>query len=421
MTIAAPLSLFTAFGIELEYMIVDARTLDVRPIADELIRAATGEITSETDQGGISWSNELVLHVVELKTTDPATSLDGWGDQFARHVTRMNGLLAPLGARLMPTAMHPWMDPAREMRLWPHDYGDVYAAFDRIFGCQGHGWANLQSMHINLPFSGDEEFGKLHAAIRLLLPILPALAASSPLVERRATGKLDTRLDVYRTNSRRIPSITGHVVPEAVFTQRDYEEKILERIYRDIAPLDPDETLQDEWLNARGAIARFCRGTIEIRVLDVQECPKADLAIATATVAVLKALVEERWSDLASQQKAPTEPLAEILQATTIAADQAVIENEEYLQLFSYPGKRATARELWAHLIESLPELSGSNARPETRKALEVIQKEGPLARRILRALGVSNLHQSSEFSTHQLAEVYARLCDSLTRNELLS
>ena len=50
---------------------------------------------------------------------------------------------------------------------------------------------------------------------------------------------------------------------------------------------------RDEWLNARGAIARFGRGTIEIRVLDVQECPQADLAICAAVVEVLQALVAE--------------------------------------------------------------------------------------------------------------------------------
>jgi len=434
MTVAAPYSLFTAFGIELEYMIVDARTLDVRPITDELIRAAAGEITSEIDQGGVSWSNELVLHVVELKTTDPASSLAGWDERFAGNVQRINELLAPQGARLMPTAMHPWMDPSREMRLWPHDYGDVYSAFDRIFGCQGHGWANLQSMHINLPFHGDEEFGKLHAAIRLLLPILPALAASSPIVERRTTGKLDTRLDVYRTNSKRIPSITGHVVPEAVFTQRDYEEKILGRIYKDISPLDPDETLQDEWLNARGAIARFCRGTIEIRVLDLQECPRADLAIAAAAAAVLRGLVAQRWTSLAGQQAMPTEPLAEILQATTRDADLALIRDRDYLSMFDYPGKEATAGELWAHLIETLPELSGSagTTGPHAadanrwREALRVIQSEGTLSRRILRALGLENadkkpatVSEAIEIPSEKLHEVYGRLCDSLARNEM--
>ena len=61
-------------------------------------------------------------------------------------------------------------------------------AFDRIFSCQGHGWANLQSMHINLPFADDAEFGRLHAAIRFLLPLLPGLTASSPVMDGAVTG-----------------------------------------------------------------------------------------------------------------------------------------------------------------------------------------------------------------------------------------
>ena len=80
----------------------------------------------------------------------------------------------PVIARLLPTAMHPWMDPDRDLRLWPHEASAVYEAFNRIFSCRGHGWANLQSAHINLPFANDEEFGRLHAAIRAVLPIIPA-------------------------------------------------------------------------------------------------------------------------------------------------------------------------------------------------------------------------------------------------------
>ena len=56
----------------------------------------------------------------------------------------------------------------------------------------------------------------------------------------------------------------------------------------DIAPLDPDGTLQHEWLNSRGAIARFDRNAIEIRVLDIQECPVADLAICFQVMSFLK-------------------------------------------------------------------------------------------------------------------------------------
>ena len=109
----------------------------------------------------------------------------------------------------MPTAMHPWMDPHAEARLWPHEYNAVYAAFNRIFDCRGHGWSNLQSTHINLPFRGDEEFGRLHAAIRLVLPIIPGVAASSPAADGRLSGLLDSRLDAYRSNARRIPSISS--------------------------------------------------------------------------------------------------------------------------------------------------------------------------------------------------------------------
>ena len=37
-----PLGLFEAFGIELEYMIVDGTSLAVRPIADRLLAGTSG-------------------------------------------------------------------------------------------------------------------------------------------------------------------------------------------------------------------------------------------------------------------------------------------------------------------------------------------------------------------------------------------
>src|SRR5690606_13900663 len=209
--------------------------------------------------------------------------------------------------------MHPWMDPHTEMKLWPHEFSPVYEAFNRVFDCRGHGWANLQSMHVNLPFAGDEEFGRLHAAIRLVLPILPALAASSPIMDGRLTGLMDTRLEVYRHNARRVPEVSGQVIPERAFTQADYDAQIFAPLYAAIEPLDSEGVLRDEFLNARGAIARFSRGSIEIRLLDVQECPQADLAICRAVVAVLEALVGERWTSVSEQQSFEVAPLAELL------------------------------------------------------------------------------------------------------------
>ena len=71
-------------------------------------------------------------------------------------------------------------------------------------------------MHINLPFADDAEFTRLHAAIRAVLPIIPALSAASPFEQGSATGWMDTRLRYYRDNQREIPEISGQVIPEAV-------------------------------------------------------------------------------------------------------------------------------------------------------------------------------------------------------------
>jgi glutamate---cysteine ligase / carboxylate-amine ligase len=404
--------LFERFGVELEYMIVDARSLDVLPVTDRVLLAVAGEYLSEIELGAISWSNELALHVIELKTTDPAASLDGLAAEFQEHVRRINEILDPLGGRLMPTAMHPWMDPHREMRLWPHDFSPIYEAFDRVFDCRGHGWANLQSVHLNLPFADDDEFARLHAAIRLLLPIMPALAASSPVMDGKATGRLDNRLDVYRQNARRVPRVSGSVIPEPVYSKRAYEQEILQPLYRDITPLDPDGTLQHEWLNARGAIARFDRNTIEIRVLDVQECPRADLAVCRLLTGVLQSMCRERWMPLARQQAFDTEPLRAILLDAIGTAENTRIGNSEYAAAFGFdlPAEGScTAGQLWQHLYR---QLSADAPFPDQLDAaLRTVFETGTLATRIARAL--------DDQQPGAMADCYRRLCDCLAEDRM--
>lgn len=384
-----PLALFEGVGVELEYMIVDAQTLAVRPVADAILRDADGTPCGSLEVGQMGWSNELVAHVIELKTKRPATSLPEVARHAQEDVREINRRLQATGACLLPTAMHPWMDPRTETHLWPHEYGEVYQAFNRVFGCQGHGWSNLQSMHLNFPFADDAEFARLHAAIRLVLPLLPALAASSPVMDGRLTGILDNRLAVYRTNCVRVPAITGRVIPEAVFSRADYERNILERIYADIAPHDPEGILQDEWLNARGAIARFGRQSIEIRLLDIQECPAADLAIAELILRVLRRLVAGEWSSLEFQQSFTEDELAPTLDQTIQHAGQAVVDQPQLLQAFGLPPGVRTVRAVWESLAERVLPAVEAASQPWL-SALEVILDRGCLARRIQSALGAS-------------------------------
>jgi carboxylate-amine ligase len=402
---ANPLGLFAGYGIELEYMIVDRASLSVAPVADALLEAAAGEPTVEFERDGFAWNNELARHVIEFKTNGPASTLAGVADGFATEVRFANDLLAAHGRQLMPTGMHPWMDPATELVLWDHEDREIYQAFDRIFSCKGHGWANLQSMHVNLPFAGDDEFARLHAAIRFLLPVMPGLAASSPLMDARVTGTRDNRLAVYRRNCARVASVAGAVIPEPVYSRRAYETEILQRIYADMQTVDPDGVLRHEWVNARGAIARFDRMALEIRVLDTQECPAMDIAYARVIVATLKALCAERWMDLASLQAWRTDELARGFLGVVEKAEHAEIDDRSYLRTLGMDKGRASVHALWAHLAEQAArdgELDG-----QSERALEHYLSHGSLATRIASAI-------PSEPDRDDLIRVYRQLCECL-------
>lgn len=378
----SPLALFEGVGLELEYMIVGSDDLNVRAITDEVLHEVTGAYEQEAQFGVIGWSNELALHVIEIKNVEPVARLDELPALFKEQVDRINQLLSKHGAQLLPTAMHPWMDPYTEFKLWPHGDRTIYATLDRIFDCRGHGWANLQSVHLNLPFANDDEFATLHAAIRMVLPLIPALAASSPFADGRFSGSLDTRLESYRTNAARVPSVAGSVIPEAVFSRQGYEAELLQRIYKDLAPHDPEGVLRHEWVNSRGCIARFDRMAIEIRLTDVQECPQADVAIAAVITAAVRAMAEERWCSREAQQAWHEDDLAPLLAATTHDAERAVISNGQYLASFGVNARGLAAGELWQHLIETTVAKQPGYAQWEP--TLRLIQQEGCLARRIL-------------------------------------
>ncbi len=400
-----PLHLFEGFGVEMEYMIVDWTSLDVLSISDRLLRGKDGKVVNEISHHGMAWSNELVMHLIEIKTDGPSLSLAGLGDIFHQEVQLINQILAKYGSRLMPGAIHPWMNPFEESQLWPHEYNPIYEAYNRIFDCSGHGWSNLQSTHLNLPFFGDKEFAKLHAAIRMVLPLLPALAASSPIADAKKQDFLDYRMEKYRTNSIRIPSITGWIIPEPVFSKKDYQKHIFDVMYRDIAPFDPDEILRDEWLNSRGAMARWDRNTIEIRVIDVQEHPRADIAILEWTVALIKVLVNEQWCSTEMQKSWDDKDLFQILMDVVKHADQAMIHQKDYLKMFGVNETEMTAGQLCEHITSQLAvsELISE----ESLQLLEIIFRYGPLSRRILSALPES-------FSKEDLYPVFEQLSDCL-------
>lgn len=397
--------LFEVYGIELEYMLVYKNTFKAAPIVDELLSAKAGEQASDVENGAIAWSNELVAHVVELKTNGPSDNLDALSDLFHKNVLEINAILKPLQAHLLPTAAHPLLNPLRDTELWKHSYSEVYELYNRIFNCKGHGWSNVQSTHINLPFYDDKEFEKLHAAIRVILPLIPGLCASSPILEGKNTGFKDARLEYYKTNQKEIPELTGLVIPERVFTKVDYYATIFEPIKKAIKPHDTNNILDHHFLNSRGAIARFDRNAIEIRLVDIQESPKADMAICVLIIEVLKLLVNKKLAPIQQQKKWLKQELFNVLNPIIKDAENYHISNLDYLNLFLIH-ETVSVKNLWKHLYG----LAKDQIHETHHESIETILNEGTLATRILKAVG-------TDFTEAKIKNVYSRLADCLQKN----
>jgi len=138
----------------------------------------------------------------------------------------------------------------------------------------------------------------------------------------------------------------------------------------------------------------------------MQECPAADLAVVHLVVSALRGLVDEAHAPLSEQREWEVEPLERILLATIREGERARIGNRGYLELFGLDADDSTAGDLWRHLAGS-PTGERLRIGEPVRAAAETILAEGPLARRILRALGRSP-------SPDRIRKVYRELCDCL-------
>jgi len=355
-------TILQAFGLELEYAIVDQVSLNVIPRADFLLEVQ-GNTVSELARGVLAWSNELVKHVIEIKNPSPVRNVSDISLSYIAEVEEINARLGSIGCMLLPTGAHPWMNSETERVLWEQEQTEIYQAYDRIFSTKGHGWANLQSSHLNISFSGSKEFGNLQRILRPLLPLIPGLCATTPFFDGSFSGYMDGRMKAYSQNQKSIPSIAGRIIPEPVFSIPAYEKEILANMYKDIQPQDPQGLLQEDWLNSRGAIPKFSRSSMEIRIIDLQAHPAYDLLIAQLLIDLLKHIYKAMEKD--SKLKTVLETLSQdtlvqlyesAIQLGSIADASFYRElHREFPQLFPFDPKSwdgSTMRHFWSPLLQ---------------------------------------------------------------------
>jgi len=384
-------------GPEHEFSLVDEE-LKARPIVDQAIKALGGRVLNNVSLDGFSFGKELQTHVAEVKANEPFESPKRFEEVMHGAVTRIGDLLRrEFDVSLLGTGMHPFLS-LDVAGVWRHRDRKIYDALGRIFDLRQHGWLNIQSFQLNLPYRNEAEGVKLHNAIANLLPYLPAIASSSPIYESKVGRFVDNRLYFYEITQREVPSITGDVIPEYVSSFEEYHRRIIATYTADLKKLGAsDIILNKEWINSRGAIFRFDRRAIEIRVMDEQECIKMDVALSCFIRALLRGWMRTGLNHLSHDD------LVEDYRAVVKYGLEASVKHLA-------GGK---ARDVCLNFLDT----ARDNAAPEERDYLGLIEKRitgGNLANLILRDVVQSAVEKNFHDS---VVEVYSTLIKCLREN----
>ena len=385
-------------GPEHEFSVVDDE-LRALPVVDKILKNFHGRIVNFVQQPKFTFGKELQLHVMEIRPNDPFRSPEIFEETMQEAVLFLLDFLdRKYKARLLGTGMHPLLK-LEETGVWPHRHRQIYQAYCKIFNLKRHGWLNIQSYQLNLPYSDEQHGISLHNLAAIACAYLPAIAASSPIYEGKLGENVDNRLSFYMMNQKEVPSITGDVVPEYVSSFSEYRREIIEKYSHEMAEAGANQLiLHKDWVNSRGAVFRFDRRALEIRVMDEQECVKSDVALSCFIRALLRAFTREPpklppHKDLVTNFKSIVK---DGLEAST-----------------SYRGGR-TARQVCEHFLR----IARENASEEEKKYLSIVEKRierGSLSEiireRVERKAKKTDLKEA-------IINVYSTLTESLMDNQ---
>jgi gamma-glutamyl:cysteine ligase YbdK (ATP-grasp superfamily) len=373
--------------------------LKALPIVDKVLKDFHGRVVNFVEQPHFTFGKELQLHVMEVKPNAPFRSPVSFEETMQEAVLALTDFLErKYDADLLGTGMHPLLR-LEDTGVWPHRHRQIYEAYSKVFNLKRHGWLNIQSFQLNLPYQDEGSGIHLHNVLANLCAYLPAIAASSPFYEGKLGEYVDNRLHFYMLNQKEVPSVAGDVVPEYVGSLNEYEGRIIGKYSRDLLVAGAGELLLGkDWVNSRGAIFRFDRRAVEVRVMDEQECVKSDVALSCFIRSALRGLMKEKTELL------PHELLVKDFNSTITRGLAAKVHNPQ----------GHTAREVCSYFCR----VALDNAEDEEKKYLSIVKKriEGEnLAETIRRRV---QLRAQKTDLKEAIVGVYSRLIKCLVDNE---
>jgi glutamate---cysteine ligase / carboxylate-amine ligase len=242
-------------GLEEEFAIVDPATLDLEHRFEDVYAACQRDgVLAESAAG------ELIASEIEIRSGRAETFAEATALQRERR-RRLFELVEGMGLGLAAMGTHPWADYlAQRIIDTPH-----YSRLRHELG-----WVaqrnNTWSMHVHMGIRGADRAIAVCDRMRELLPLLLAVSANSPFLDRRDTGLHTVRTEIF---TRTFPRCG---IPSPFRDWRTYADFIgmLERVGSVV------ESTQ-LWWSVR---PHHAFGTVEVRICDAQTRGEESFALA---------------------------------------------------------------------------------------------------------------------------------------------
>jgi carboxylate-amine ligase len=232
-------------GLEEEFAIVDPRTLELEHRFEDVIAACQrDEVLAEAAAG------ELIASEVEIRSGRSETFAEAVERQRERR-TRLFDVVGGLGLTLAAMGTHPWANYLDQRIIDTPHYNRLRNEL---------GWVaqrnNTWSLHLHMGIRGADRAIAVCDWLRELLPLLLAVSANSPFLDRRDSGLHSVRSEIFTRTFPRcgVPSAFGDWETYAGFVDT------LERLGSVV------ESTQ-LWWSVR---PHHSFGTVEVRICDAQ-------------------------------------------------------------------------------------------------------------------------------------------------------
>ncbi|MDX6724686.1 MAG: glutamate---cysteine ligase / carboxylate-amine ligase [Solirubrobacteraceae bacterium] len=248
-------------GIEEEFAVLDAESLDMVPRFEELRDAAQAEdpVLAEAIAG------ELISSEIEIRS--------GRGDDIADALSRQREMrqrlftvAAARGVALGATGTHPWADYREQRNIDTEHYRRVVEGLQYVARRN-----NTFSVHVHVGVRDAHRAVRVCDRLRPVLPLLLAISANSPYLDARDSGLHSARSQAFTKSFPRCG------IPDA-FGSWDAYRAYIEFLIRTNSIVEYTQV----WWSVR---PHFSFGTVEVRICDAQATAQESDALASLIVA----------------------------------------------------------------------------------------------------------------------------------------